>query len=281
VSIVALAGVYYPRMDSIPVIVMEKMKYSLRQLMETRMHNNIPLHVKLSILDEVCLGLRYLHTRNPPIIHRDLTPNNILLSCFLEAKITDLGVAQVLYTTSRSMTKAPGTKDFMSPESLADHPVYGLPLDVFSYGGVVLFVTTELWPEPTSLVQFDPETGNKTALTEVQRRQQYLDKITGYSANLKPLVISCLSDIPKKRPLVKDVSMTISGVKESCSQIGGHEGKSVMEWLADLQLPSSSFSSMSHSPQQLSEVSLLLNIIDLKLSSACLVYEIAIRELCM
>ena len=75
--IVTSLGVYYPAMDQyrLPVMVMEKMQYSLRGLVEK--YNNIPLNVKLSILDEVCLGLRYLHSRNPPIVHRDLTPNNI------------------------------------------------------------------------------------------------------------------------------------------------------------------------------------------------------------
>ena len=57
------------------------------------------------ILDEVCLGLRYLHSRNPPIIHRDITPNNILLGVHLEAKITDLGVAKVVKSDNqKSMT---------------------------------------------------------------------------------------------------------------------------------------------------------------------------------
>ena len=70
-------GVYYPAMDQyrLPVMVMEKMQYSLRGLVEK--YNNIPLSVKLSILDEVCLGLRYLSSRNPPLVRRDLTPNNI------------------------------------------------------------------------------------------------------------------------------------------------------------------------------------------------------------
>ena len=75
----ATVGVYYPARDQyrLPVMVMEKMQHSLRDLVEN--YSNIPLNVKLSILDEVCLGLRYLHSRNPPIVHRDLTPNNILL----------------------------------------------------------------------------------------------------------------------------------------------------------------------------------------------------------
>jgi len=226
---------------------MEKMSYSLRQLVEK--YSNLPLNVKLNILNEVCLGLRYLHTRNPPIVHRDLTPNNILLSSFLEAKISDLGVAKALQATAtQTMTIAPGTTDFMPPESLADHPMYGLPLDMFSYGGVILFTVTEMWPKPTSWVQFDPETGNRSVHTEVQRRQQYLQKMTGNATDLKPLVISCLDDNPKLRPSVTEVSITIKAVKESCSQLSGHDGKSVISWLAEQE--SSSSSSASDSQQQ-------------------------------
>ena len=50
---------------------------NLRGLMEN--YNKIPLNVKLSILDDIYHSLRYLHRSNPPIVHRDLTPNNILL----------------------------------------------------------------------------------------------------------------------------------------------------------------------------------------------------------
>ena len=121
------------------------MQHSLRGLVEK--YDNIPLNVKLPILDEVCLGLRYLHSRNPPIAHRDLTPNNILLSYRLEAKISDLGVAKVVKSDNQKiMTKLPGTpwQDFMPPEALSIRPVYGPSLDVFSYGGVILNVTTQL-----------------------------------------------------------------------------------------------------------------------------------------
>jgi len=95
-------------------MVMEKMQHSLRSLVEN--YNNIPLNVKLSVLDEVCLGLRYLHRKAPLIVHRDLTPNNILLGRSLEARITDLGVAKVVETDSnRTMTKILGTPVFMPP----------------------------------------------------------------------------------------------------------------------------------------------------------------------
>ena len=217
----------------LPVMVMEKMQHSLRQLVEN--YNNIPLNVKLSILDEVCLGLRYLHSRNPPIVHRDLTPNNILLSYRLEAKITDLGVAKVVRSDNqRTMTKLPGTPDFMPPEALSIRPVYGPSLDVFSYGGVILNVTTHLWPQPTDRNQFNPDTDIWEVVSEVKRRQQYLDKMTGGVANLKPLVMSCLNDNPKKRPSLTQVSMAIKTAKDECSQKSSHDGMSPIVWWAEV-----------------------------------------------
>ena len=235
IVIVTSLGVYYPAMDQyrLPVMVMEKMQHSLRVLVEK--YDNIPLNIKLSILDEVCLGLRYLHSRNPPIVHRDLTPNNILLGYRLEAKITDLGVAKVMKSDNpKTMTKLPGTPDFMPPEALSKRPVYGPSLDVFSFGGVILNITTQLWPEPTDLIEINPDTGRKEAVSEVQRRQQYLDKMTGGAADLRPLVVSCLDDNPRNRPLVTEVSTTIKRVKDVCSEKSSRDGMSPIVWWAEV-----------------------------------------------
>ncbi|XP_065910235.1 uncharacterized protein [Dysidea avara] len=215
--IVQFLGVYYPTVEALPVMVMEKMQHSLRSVMER--YTNIPMNMKLSILNEVCLGIRYLHSRTPPIVHRDLTPNNILLGDHLKAKITDLGVAKLMMQapSSRTMTRAPGTTDFMPAESLADRPVYGLPLDVFSFGGVILYTATQLWPQPSSWVQFDSH-GRRIAVTEVTRRQHYLDRMIEDAADLKPLVMSCLDDNPKNRPLIEQVSVEIKRAKDVISE---------------------------------------------------------------
>ena len=196
---------------------------------------------KLSILDEVCLGLRYLHSRAPPIVHRDLTPNNILLGGYLEAKITDLqGVAKMQTDSKMTMTKIPGTLDFMPPEALSKRPVYGPPLDVFSYGGVAINVITQQWPEPSDLIQVNPNTGRREVVSEVMRRQSYLDKITGLALELKPLVISCLDDEARNRPPVTHVSTEIKKVKDVCNQQTGHDGMSPIVWWAEVSGQSSS-----------------------------------------
>ena len=53
-----------------------------------------------------------------------------------------------------TMTKIPGTPDFMPPEALSKRPVYGPQLDIFSYGGVALNVITQQWTEPSDQLTF-------------------------------------------------------------------------------------------------------------------------------
>ena len=190
------------------------MPFSLRKLVESR--SNLQWEKKLSILNDVCLGLQYLHNKTPPIVHRDLTPNNILLCSHLRAKITDLGVAKLMHgTDTKTLTQTPGTNDFMPPESLASKPVYGLPLDIFSLGGVILYICTQQWPELPPWIDFDPETGKRTVLTELERRQKYLDEMFGVYTELKSLVISCLDDNPNKRPVVEEALLEVKQVKDA------------------------------------------------------------------
>ena len=116
---------------------------------------------------QLCHGLRYLHRSDPPIVHRDLTPNNILLEGHFEAKITDLGVAKVMRSDNqKTMIKLPGTSDFMPPEVLVKRPVYGPSLDIFLYGGVILNIATQLQPEPTDTIEFNPDTGRREVASQ-------------------------------------------------------------------------------------------------------------------
>ena len=193
------------------------MQFSLRDLVEGR--SKLQWENKLSILNDVCFGLQYLHSRNPPIVHRDLTPNNILLCHHFRAKITDLGVAKIMHgTDTKTLTQNPGTNDFMPPESTASKPVYGLPLDIFSFGGVILYVCTQQWPELPPLIDFDPDTGKRVILTELERRQHYLDKMFGVYADVKSLVVSCLDDNPKIRPEVGKALLKIKQVKNTYNE---------------------------------------------------------------
>ena len=218
-NIIQFLGVYYPTGEGgtnrmrLPVMVMEMMADSLTSFVEK--HEKIPVHVKYSIVHDVSLGLFYLHNHNPPIVHRDLSPNNVLLTAHHVAKISDLGVAKVIKADSRkTMTKAPGTVDFMPPECLDDTPEYGTPMDVFSFAGIILHTFNQQWPRPTKNVKFDPVTRRKIALLEVERRQQYLDKMIGEAEVLRPLVEECLDDDPAVRPTIATVCERIQTNKD-------------------------------------------------------------------
>ena len=203
-------------MDKLPVIVMERMHSSLRDLVEE--HADIPMNVTLSILTDVCHGLQYLHSREPPIVHQNLTPNNILLCYHFKAKISDVGIVNSLPTADmQAPSQAPRMPAFVPLECLASESADDLSLDTFSFGGVILYITTHQWPQPVPLISVDPDTGKSIVLTELQRYQQYLDKMAEGCADLKPLVISCLNDNPEKRPSVMQVLTEVKKVKRSYS----------------------------------------------------------------
>ena len=213
-NIVRFMGIYYPKVDStIPVMIMELMDESLYDYM-----NKLPKNAwmkKGSILLDVAEGLSYLHAQKPAVVHRDLSPKNILLKAgkgeVPVAKIGDLGVAKIIKAdrrrTQNVLTKVPGTQDFMPPECFSDRPKYDSSLDVFSYGGIVLFIATHQWPTPTMpQVEIDSVTKKLVAHSEVERRQKYLDEMTGCGEWLKPLVESCLSNDSSERPTMPAVS---------------------------------------------------------------------------
>ena len=58
--------------------------------------------------------------------------------------------------------------------------------------------------------------------------------MTGGAADLKPLVMSCLDDNPKKRPPLTQVSMTIKRAKDECSQKSSRDGMNPIVWWAEV-----------------------------------------------
>ena len=211
-NIVQFLGIYHPpevddasRRMQLPVMVMEMMAESLTVFVVK--YEKIATDTKFSIVHDVSLGLCYLHNHHPPIVHRDLSPNNVLLTAHHVAKISDLGVAKIIEADSRkTMTK---TVDFMPPEALDKSPVYGPPMDMFSFGGIILHTFNQQWPSPSSQVQF--YSSNK----EIVRRWEYLEKMIGEAEVLKSLVEECLDDDPDLRPSAEHVCHLIGEYKKA------------------------------------------------------------------
>ena len=145
--IVQFLGLCFLQGSALPVLVMERLDSSLDELLEGV--PGLPLALKRSLLADVARGLLYLHTRNPPVVHRDLSARNILLTSSQVAKISDLGNARIVNLQpgqlARTLTRLPGTISYMPPEAFTDGSQYGPRLDIFSFGHLTLFTLTQVW----------------------------------------------------------------------------------------------------------------------------------------
>ena len=130
----------------LPLLVMERLELSIDGLLENV--PGLPLSLKRSILEDVASGLLYLHDRPSPVIHRDLTANNVLLTSSLVAKITDMGNSRIIDMKpgqmARTLTNLPGALVYMPPEALDDRSRYGPSLDIFSFGHLALFTIIQV-----------------------------------------------------------------------------------------------------------------------------------------
>ncbi|CAN0901723.1 Probable serine/threonine-protein kinase WNK4 [Linum grandiflorum] len=93
---------------------------------------------------QVLEGLVYLHSHDPPVIHRDLKCDNIFVNGHLgQVKIGDLGLAALLQD-SQSAHRVIGTPEFMAPELYEED--YNELVDVYSFGMCVLEMITAEFP---------------------------------------------------------------------------------------------------------------------------------------
>ncbi len=84
---------------------------SLRQLLTaTPLRRNLAINIAL----DICRGLIAAHEQN--IIHRDIKPQNVLLTSDETAKISDFGVARILEASTDYAGTITGTRRYMAPE---------------------------------------------------------------------------------------------------------------------------------------------------------------------
>ncbi len=194
-------------------LVMERLYDNLHNLVERK--PNIHLDVKCSILLDISRGLVHLHSHNPPIVHRDLSTKNILLSASMQAKIADLGTARMISSHKLSHrfqhTPTPGTYVFMPPEANTAKPFYDSKLDVFSFGGVMLHTLTQVFPY--ELLGPTYHLGDKImARSALEQRGEYMKLLFSQLKEdhaLSKLTVNCLQEAPFKRPTAKEAMKTL------------------------------------------------------------------------
>jgi len=102
-----------------------------RMLRDT--HSHLPWRRRLSMLLSVARGMRYLHTLDPPVLHGDLSTENILLDRHLNIKITDYGLHS-MKSINQPITRS-GSAAWVSPERIHGEPLTRAA-DIYSFAVV-------------------------------------------------------------------------------------------------------------------------------------------------
>lgn len=155
----------------------------------------LPAPLALFLAAELAQGLAYLHAladakgRPLGLVHRDVSPSNVLLSREGEVKLADLGIAKatMLQGITRGNVKK-GKYAYMSPEQVTGRPLAGAS-DQFALGITLVEMLTGARP-------FDGETPMETM---DRIREAAPPRLPGVPADVREVVLRCLAKAPRER----------------------------------------------------------------------------------
>lgn len=108
-----------------------------------RLNGKVSEENTLDIATELVDVLQYLHHQQPPVLHRDFTPDNLIYSVAdRQVKVIDFGAAN-LYETEGTATLV-GKQNYMPPEQFKGKPAPAS--DVYAFGATLLFLLTATEP---------------------------------------------------------------------------------------------------------------------------------------
>ncbi|KAJ3376402.1 hypothetical protein HDU84_000224 [Entophlyctis sp. JEL0112] len=126
-----------------PALVMERMKSTV---LEEINRSPVPSYAqKLRWLIQAADAIAYLHTREVPIAHSDLKPDNLMVDFYGDARLMDFGLSQVQEASSKSVTLSQAAR-YAAPESYVSKYKPTPAYDVFAFGMTAFHVMSGLRP---------------------------------------------------------------------------------------------------------------------------------------
>ncbi|XP_035545196.1 MDIS1-interacting receptor like kinase 2-like [Juglans regia] len=177
---------------------------------------------RLNVVKGVAYALSYMHHDcSPPIIHRDIKSNNILLDSQCEAHVSDFGTAKILDLNSSNWTSLAGTYGYIAPE-LAYTMEVTEKCDVYSFGVLSLEVIMGKYPGDfiSSVKSSDPSVEMGIQLKDVldQRLPFPMPHVKAELIRVVEIATECLNYIPKSRPTMHMISKVLAAAQApNCS----------------------------------------------------------------
>lgn len=101
---------------------------------------------------QICDVLNYLHTRQPPIIFRDLKPSNVMLTEERQIKLIDFGIARIFKAQAETDTHTLGSRSYAAPEQYGSGQS-DARTDIYSLGATLYKLLTGVIPLEVPLRQ--------------------------------------------------------------------------------------------------------------------------------
>ena len=162
----------------------------------------VSLNQKMGIFIGIGRALEYLHSI--PLVHRDLSSSNVLLTKELQVKVSDFGMCWP-FVPSQPSTLAPGCYLYMPPEALKPNGVFTEKGDIFSFSIIIMELINQAQPRVLNLEH------------EYDKRMQDVRDFESRAPprELHGLVMDCLQDDPEKRPSAKDINSELKDLLKS------------------------------------------------------------------
>jgi serine/threonine-protein kinase PDIK1L len=150
----------------------------------------IPETLIISFTMQLCSLLNYLHGQQPPVLHRDMKPENVLMSDNgTRVVVTDFGLAK--NTEQTYMTTQAGSLPFVAPECWQRR--YSTKIDIWAVGCIIYALGTKRASPTATKVMFSEATKHGFA-------DEIREDLKDYSPRVAELVLLLLTLDPHERP---------------------------------------------------------------------------------
>jgi serine/threonine-protein kinase len=120
---------------------------SLKQLVERI--GPLKEHNVLQLAAQMCEILHYLHNLTPPLVHRDFTPDNLILRPDGKLKLIDFNVAQKMENESTFTGTIVGKQSYLPPEQFRGAACPAS--DIYAFGCSLFYLLVGTDPEPITV----------------------------------------------------------------------------------------------------------------------------------
>eukprot|EP00340_Litonotus_pictus_P000076 CAMPEP_0170523400 /NCGR_PEP_ID=MMETSP0209-20121228/8833_1 /TAXON_ID=665100 ORGANISM="Litonotus pictus, Strain P1" /NCGR_SAMPLE_ID=MMETSP0209 /ASSEMBLY_ACC=CAM_ASM_000301 /LENGTH=1000 /DNA_ID=CAMNT_0010811473 /DNA_START=663 /DNA_END=3665 /DNA_ORIENTATION=- len=181
-----------------------------------------PWELRVRILYDIAVGMNFLHTNKPPIIHRDLKSLNILLTDKVEKitdttkiKISDFGLSKIIEKIDSAsfipMTGQLGTCHWMAPEVI-ENKQYSLKADVYSFGIMVWEICSRRTP-------YEGKNQNEIAFNVTAKKMRPDKSAIPIETphGLRELIEFCWDADQNNRPTFEQITELLSKILSSLS----------------------------------------------------------------